>query len=83
MTMLTCIFTIGLTCSVGAMAAEDHSLLTVCKGECPSAKTESDAAKCVADMVKAKKSDKQFRKSDCYSAFKDHEKHANEGGHSH
>lgn len=69
--------------SVTAVASDEHNLRESCKLECPSAKTEDEAHKCMAAVVKKKKADKKFRKSDCYEAFKEHEKHDSEKGHKH
>lgn len=69
--------------SLNAIASEDHNLRESCKAECPAAKTEHDAHKCMEDVVKKKKADKKFRKSDCYEAFREHEKHEKESGHKH
>lgn len=64
-------------------ASEDHGMLEVCKSECPSSKTEDEAHKCMEGVVKKKKNDKKFRKSDCYAAFREHEKHEKEDNHQH
>ena len=69
--------------STFANASEDHNLLDVCKSECPGAKTEEEAHTCMKEVVKKKKSDKKFRKSDCFEAVRAHEKHEKEAGHKH
>lgn len=74
---LLCIF------SISAIASDDHNLRETCKSECPSAKTEDEAHVCMTGVVAKKKGDKKFRKSDCYEAFKEHEKHDSEKGHKH
>jgi hypothetical protein len=66
-----------------AFAEGDHDLKEACKVECPSATTEHEAHKCMKDVVKAKKADKKFRKSDCYAALREHEKHEEQEGHKH
>lgn len=66
-----------------ANASEDHNLLEVCKTECPQAKNEEEAHTCMKEVVKKKKADKKFRKSDCYEAVREHEKHEKEAGHKH
>lgn len=67
-----------------AYASEDHpSLQTACQAECPAAKTEDEAHKCMKAVVKKKKADKKFRKSDCFEALREHEKHEKESGHKH
>lgn len=68
---------------VASLAEEDHKLREVCKAECPSSKTEDDAHKCMDDVAKKKKADKKFRKSDCFAAYREHEKHEKEEGHKH
>lgn len=83
MKVLKYVLTIGLIVPAFAGASEDHGLLEVCKTECPTAKSEADALKCMQGLADKKKNDKKFRKSDCYSAFKDHEKHEKEDGHNH
>lgn len=77
------ILALALTAPAVAFASEDHGLLEVCKSECPSAQSESDAHKCMEGVVKKKKSDRKFRKTDCYAAFKEHEEHEKEDGHKH
>lgn len=72
--------------AISAQAAESHSeaaLQEACKAECPSAKSEDEAHTCMKGIVKNKKNDKKFRKSDCYSAFKEHEKHEKDHDHKH
>jgi hypothetical protein len=66
-------------------SGDDHALREVCKAECPTAKTEDEAHRCMDEVVKKKKGDKKFRKSDCFAAHRDHEKHekAEGDGHSH
>lgn len=71
-----------LTAPTFAFASEDHGMLDVCKAECPKAQSENEAHLCMEDIVK-KKNDKKFRKSDCFAAFKEHEKHEKEDGHEH
>lgn len=77
------ILALGLLSPAFAMGSEDHGMLEVCKAECPQAKTEDDAHKCMDEVVKKKKNDKKFRKSDCFAAHKEHEKHEKEEGHNH
>ena len=66
-----------------AQASEDHGMLEVCKAECPQAKSEEEAHTCMKKVVEKKKGDRKFRKTDCFAAFRDHEKHEKEAGHSH
>lgn len=66
---------VGVLASFNASASDDHGLLEVCKAECPSAKTEEETHKCMEEVVKKKKADKKFRKSDCFAAFREAEKH--------
>lgn len=61
----------------------EHALNEVCKAECPAAKDEAEAMKCLEGVVAKKKADKKFRKSDCYAAFREHEKHGKEDSHKH
>lgn len=62
--------------STAVLAEEGHSdLAQVCKAECPSAKSEDEAKKCVEDLLKSKKQDRKFRKSDCHAAYKEHSQH--------
>lgn len=77
-TLSLCIFA-----SLPSFASEDHNMKEACKAECPSAKTEEDAHKCMKEVVSKKKDDRKFRKSDCYEAFREHEKHEKEEGHQH
>lgn len=76
---------IALFLGVSAMAAEGHepSLQETCKAECPKAQTEHEAHECMKKVAETKKDDKKFRKSDCFAALKDHEKHEKEHGHKH
>ena len=83
MKALHLILTLTLMAPAFALASEDHGMLDVCKAECPTAQSEDDAHKCMEGVVKKKKNDKKFRKSDCYAAFKEHEKHEKEDGHKH
>lgn len=83
MKYLNLILALGLMAPVFSLASEDHGMLEFCKAECPTAKTEDDAHKCMEGVVKKKKDDKKFRKSDCFEAFKEHEKHEKESGHKH
>lgn len=80
---LSLILAFGLLAPILSHASEDHGMLAVCKAECPSATTEHEAHKCMKGVVKAKKGDKKFRKSDCFAALKEHEKHEKEDGHKH
>lgn len=83
--MKTLLITIMLA-AISAQAADSHSetaLQDACKADCPSAKSEDEAHACMKGIVKNKKNDKKFRKSDCYSAFKEHEKHEKDHGHKH
>lgn len=63
----------------------EKALNKVCKVECPNAKDEEEAMKCLKDVVAKKKDDKKFRKSDCHAAFKEHSSHdhGKEDGHQH
>jgi len=74
---------LALTAPTFASASEDHNLVESCKMECPDAKTEHEAHKCMKEVVKKKKLDKKFRKSDCVEALREHEKHEKESGHKH
>lgn len=65
------------------LASDDHNLKEVCKAECPAAKDEHEAHKCMKEVAKKKKDDKKFRKSDCFAALREHEKHEKEEGHKH
>lgn len=69
--------------SGAAFASDDHNLMEACKTECPNAKNEHESHACMKGVVKNKKSDKKFRKSDCYEAFREHEKHEKDDGHKH
>lgn len=62
-------------------ADKGHSMLEQCKAECPEAKSEHEAHKCMKDVVKKKKGDASFKKSECFHAMKEHEH--NEKGHKH
>lgn len=77
------VFSIALSLAPVVRAEEDHKLREVCKSECPSAKDEHEAHKCMDDVAKKKKADKKFRKSDCFAAYREHEKHEKEEGHKH
>ena len=66
-----------------AHAGDDHTMISACKAECPDAKTEHDAHKCMKVVVKKKKGDKGFKKSECFHAFEEHEKSEKESGHKH
>ncbi len=71
-----------LTISSYTYAADKgHSMLEQCKAECPDAKSEDDAHKCMKNVVKKKKGDASFKKSECFHATKEHEH--NEKGHKH
>lgn len=83
MKALNFILALGLTAPVFAVASEDHGMLEVCKAECPKAQSEDEAHKCMEGVAKKKKNDKKFRKSDCFAAYKEHEKHEKEDGHQH
>lgn len=83
MRYLSFVLALGLIASPYAEASEDHGMLEACKAECPKAQSEDDAHKCMEGVVKKKKNDKKFRKSDCFAAFKEHEKHEKEHGHKH
>lgn len=80
MLMVTAIASVSLSV---AHAEEDHGMMEACKVECPQAKSEHESHQCMEGIVQKKKSDKKFRKSDCYAAFKEHEKHEKEDGHKH
>lgn len=72
--------------AISVQAADSHSetaLQDACKAECPTAKTEDEAHACLKEVVKKKKSDKKFRKSDCFAALKEHEKHEKDHDHKH
>lgn len=74
----------SLAIGFSATAEEGHEPLNVsCKAECPQAKTEHEAHECMKKVAIVKKNDKKFRKSDCFAALKDHEKHEKEDGHKH
>ncbi len=77
------IFILGLGLMAPAVASEDHGMLEVCKLECPSATSEHEMHKCMKGVANKKKNDKKFRKSDCFAALKEHEKHEKEDGHKH
>ncbi len=83
MKYLNLVLALGLMAPAFAIASEDHGMLEVCKTECPTAQSEDEAHKCMEGVVKKKKNDKKFRKSDCFAAFKEHEKHEKEDGHKH
>ncbi len=80
---LVIVFTLSLGSPLVALASEDHGMMQLCKAECPSAKTEDEAHKCMDEVVKKKKADKSFRKSDCHAAYREHEKHEKQEGHKH
>lgn len=62
----------------------EHALNEVCIAECPNAKDESEAMKCMEGLAAKKKNDKKFRKTDCFAAYKEHAGHGKkEDGHSH
>ncbi len=61
----------------------EGGLKEACKAECPSAKNEHEAHKCMKAVVKAKKSDKEFKKSECFKALVAHEEHEKKDGHKH
>lgn len=75
----------ALVTSIGrsTLAEGDHQMKDLCKAECPNAKTEDETHKCMDEVVKKKKDDKKFRKSDCFAAYREHEKHEKEDGHKH
>jgi hypothetical protein len=56
-------------------------MLDQCRTECPDAKSEDEAHKCMKDVSKKKKGDPAFKKSECFHAMKEHEH--NEKGHGH
>lgn len=76
---------VALSMSTGvALAEEGHAdLKELCKVECPTAASEEDAVKCVEKITKEKKQDRKFKKSDCYSAYKEHAEHESKSGHKH
>ncbi|MGE4108235.1 MAG: hypothetical protein AB7F66_13555 [Bacteriovoracia bacterium] len=80
---LLAVVAFSLVGSAWSGASEDHKMVEVCKAECPSAKTEDEAHKCMDGVAKKKAGDKKFRKSDCYAAYREHEKHEKEDGHKH
>lgn len=69
-------------CSL-AQASEDHTLVESCKAECPTAKTEHEAHKCMDAVAKKKAADKSFKKSECFHAYQEHEKAEKKHGHKH
>ncbi len=81
--MLRIVLLLALASPLLANAEEDHKMLEVCKAECPQAKTEDETHKCMDEVVKKKAKDKKFRKTDCHEAYREHEKHEKEDGHSH
>lgn len=83
MELASLVIVLGLMVPGLATAAEDHGIMNVCKAECPQAKTEEEAHKCMEGVMKKKKSDRKFRKSDCFAAVTDHEKHEKGEGHQH
>jgi hypothetical protein len=82
-TVILSAIALSLASAGTAFASEDHNLMAACKAECPTAKTEHEAHACMKEVVKKKKGDKKFRKSDCFEALREHEKHEKESGHSH
>lgn len=66
-----------------AHAGDGHTMMESCKAECPEAKTEDEAHKCMKGVAKKKKGDKAFGKSECLHAMKEHEKHEKAHGHKH
>lgn len=81
MKALSIAIAVGVLASFNVSASDDHGLLEACKAECPSAKTEDEAHKCMEGVVKNKKADKKFRKSDCFAAFREAEKHEKDHKH--
>ncbi|MBX2994899.1 MAG: hypothetical protein KF681_08755 [Bdellovibrionaceae bacterium] len=81
--MMTTLLVMAPVFGFAAEGAHEHNLQEACKAECPAAKTEDEAHKCMEGVVKKKKEDRKFRKSDCFSAFKEHEKHEKAEGHNH
>ena len=81
MKVLFLILATGFLLPMGVRASEDHHLQEACKAECPSAKSEHEAHECMKNVVKIKKNDRKFRKSDCYEILREHEKHENEKSH--
>lgn len=79
-TKLVLLFLVSLGSS-GYAAEKGHTMLEQCKAECPEAKSEDDAHKCMKTVVKKKKGDAAFKKSECFHAMKEHEH--NEKGHKH
>ncbi len=66
-----------------AQAGDGHTMMESCKTECPDAKTEDEAHRCMKGVAKKKKGDKAFGKSECLHAMKEHEKHEKAHGHKH
>ena len=66
-----------------AYADEGLTLQDACKVECSTAKSEHEAHKCMNTVVKSKKSDKGFKKSECFHAYEEHEKNEKKDGHKH
>lgn len=66
-----------------ANAGEAPKMMEACKAECPDAKSEDEADKCMMGVAKKKKGDKAFAKSECFLAMKEHEKHEKAHGHKH
>ena len=58
-----------------------HSMLEECSSYCPNAKDEHAMHKCMKKIVKEKKGDAAFEKSECFHSVKEHEK--NEEKHDH
>lgn len=89
MEILTLVTVLGLMLPGSANAHGDHEghggqgILEACKAECPKATTEEEAHTCMEGVVKKKKADRKFRKTDCYAAVQDHEKKEKDDGHKH
>lgn len=66
-----------------AYAHEGPPLNELCKAECPQAKDEAEATKCMDGLAVKKKDDRKFRKTDCFAAYKDHKAHSKEDSHGH
>lgn len=82
MKYLALVAVMGLAAPFGAFAHGDKGLHETCKTECPKAQNETDAMKCMADVSKKKKKDKEFQKSECLAAYKEHQ-HGSDDGHNH
>jgi hypothetical protein len=83
MEIATIVMVLGFMMPLPASAAEGPSIHDLCKAECPKAQNEEEAHKCMEQVIQKKKSDRKFRKTDCYAAVKEHEKHEKEEGHKH